>query len=1216
MNRAVATVGILLLATGATWWVVSREEKRVGTVSTAVARGAYATIVGMVVQDGRPGAARVEIRAIPGRARGMAAFGPEGLDEALGCPIPLPPPVAAVESDAEGRFEAGVPEGKAFEALAVMPDGAIGWSSVEVPAEGARTEVVIDVLPSLLTFEGRVTQADGRPWVGQVAVFPRSATTRFLHRPAVPTDANGHFAVIGLPAGMSSVVAFRPGEIAVTWRGIEVAPSREVTLALPRAEETLFGRVVDAATDAPIAGAKIVGSGGTQYGTVVRWRAAAGPDGEFAGPWSRKGARILVAAEGFAALSLEGFDASEPCEVRLARPATLGGRVLRDSDAAPVAGARVQVLTYLDQERGALLGEAISGADGRYEVAGLPPGPVQVTGRAKGLRLPSSVRKWMLDWNALVGALESGTTTERDLRFLPGAEISGVVTADGRPVPRAIVRIDGPWEARQDLGPEEVAVATDEEGAFRIDGLPPDVTFHLSVAAAARAEETVGPFTLRGGHVTPVAVALAATTPLQVIVLDDATGAPIAGARVREDARGRGAECAATTDAEGRAVLRVRAIGFHAVEAQATGRAARRGWADEGSEGPLTIRLASGRLLAGRVLLPDGSPAAGASVGLETERMPLTFVVAGDDGSFRFDGLESRRYLLRAGLYDPGGSFAAATFVMPHADIVVRLSPQVPSVEDRGAIPLPRGVVLRIVDAQGRLVPRAEAERRVGRDLQRVPVRGGRCRWPTIADDESEVSVWGAADAYGVPLPFAPTRAWVAPESSERVVRLEPESVLDGFVVGPDGSPVLDALVVASWPDRTRAALSRANLPDALATGRTGEKGYFRLGGLPRDDVVLIAISPTASAVPATLRTRQGNDAAWSRVLQLRPGVEPRVLVLDPDGKPLAGATVEVRDARTDAIQPVVLRRADAEGSAVLDRMDPTVPRRLIVRPIGRDDLVTVEHERWLPRDETIRVPRRARIRGRVVDRAGNSIPRAYVARVGRTGWTSAGTGWVLAWNGEFQIEGTEDEPLRLRVTLDGSLATAEATVLARASVSEATIPVDTGLDWRVRIDGPMGAKRSDGRVATAYVGLPAAEAVKATAILAADGVATFRGAHRDAIYSVWMHFPDEGLHVLERGLRWTEEGAETAAHPGLEITGNFRAPRDADDVSIWATCDGLVARGTLAADAASYAIRGLPPGSWTVTASCKARDGTLWRDELTVDAGAPADVVLRPDVR
>src|SRR5207253_961064 len=168
-------------------------------------------------------------------------------------------------------------------------------------------------------------------------------------------------------------------------------------------------------------------------------------------------------------------------------------------------------------------------------------------------------------------------------------------------------------------------------------------------------------------------------------------------------------------------------------------------------------------------------------------------------------------------------------------------------------------------------------------------LREGRATYQAPPDTtEVTVEVTGAQAADGSPLPLGPAKVGpVRMDAGEVEVRLPPEKAITGFVKGPDGKGVRGVLVTAvAAGNEGQARYGSSGNP---SRSRTDADGAFRVGGLGADDVSLLAQAPPEFAPTEPVRSRGG---AIGVEIVLRQGAAAVVTVLDWQGKPVAGASV------------------------------------------------------------------------------------------------------------------------------------------------------------------------------------------------------------------------------------------------------------------------------------------------------------------------------------
>jgi protocatechuate 3,4-dioxygenase beta subunit len=269
-------------------------------------------------------------------------------------------------------------------------------------------------------------------------------------------------------------------------------------------------------------------------GRLVRLRPGDKP--EQGAPWLPG---LVVLAAGFAPYGHECQDLRAESDdvgtLRLRRGASLAGRVL-DESGAPLAGARVQFHADENDEETAppdalaeLLEAALTGKDGRFELAELPAATLRGTASAPG-RLEH-------DWESV--ELKEGEDKELEPIVLGlGGTLAGVVLDPaGRPVAGANVAVlELPIQQRsmpmqyeyyarstRVIVDESRRTVTDAAGRFELRGLPGDS--HSLLAHATGLAWTVQHDLPNGA--TDVELRLGEPGVLEVSVVDSDTHAPI-----------------------------------------------------------------------------------------------------------------------------------------------------------------------------------------------------------------------------------------------------------------------------------------------------------------------------------------------------------------------------------------------------------------------------------------------------------------------------------------------------------------------------------------------------------------------------------------------------------------------------------------------------------------------------------------------------------------
>ncbi|HVF44179.1 MAG TPA: carboxypeptidase-like regulatory domain-containing protein [Pyrinomonadaceae bacterium] len=196
--------------------------------------------------------------------------------------------------------------------------------------------------------------------------------------------------------------------------------------------------------------------------------------------------RLLSAARAAFALTLLLVLCAAQALAQREAPASVAGRV-REGERG-VAGVNVVVMSAESSQRFKPAGRARTDAEGRYRVAGLPPGKYVVTPMA-----PAFV---LLDVSSFPPGkpltLSAGDSVEdTDFRVIRGGVITGRVTdSDGNPVVMEPVRItpEDPKDAQprsRFFGVDERDLSTDDRGVYRVYGIQPG-RYRVSVGGNGR----------------------------------------------------------------------------------------------------------------------------------------------------------------------------------------------------------------------------------------------------------------------------------------------------------------------------------------------------------------------------------------------------------------------------------------------------------------------------------------------------------------------------------------------------------------------------------------------------------------------------------------------------------------------------------------------------------------------------------------------------------
>jgi hypothetical protein len=386
-----------------------------------------------------------------------------------------------------------------------------------------------------------------------------------------------------------------------------------------------------------------------------------------------------------------------------------------------------------------------------------------------------------------------------------------------------------------DTSPPRVATA-DANGAFVFAGLP-SRTFTLEAQFGAL---FAGPVHTRPATTgEPVVLRARPATTLDVEVRSAPEGRPISGATVELRSL---LVRRAGTDASGVARLAGVGPGWRPLRVEAAGFAPAAQMLVVGSAPVqrLTVRLAAGAPVTGRVLAPDGKPVAAARVWARSSSEPFA-AMAPELDSVESDGSGGWRLPALA----PGSYQFAAS----HSDYAPAVSP--PTVV--GRVPL-NGVEMRLA-AAGRLG--GVVHDGDGRPLARVQVRAAAlsrtlpgwssAREAFTTDDgrflltglpRRSVQVVALADDAASPMASADL---ATAASAEVTLVLSIRRTLEGIVVDGRGRPVPEAQVMAT-PVKSGRGLDWELRGLPMLVSDAG--GRFHIAGLPDGEYELRAVPP------------------------------------------------------------------------------------------------------------------------------------------------------------------------------------------------------------------------------------------------------------------------------------------------------------------------------------------------------------------------------------
>jgi RNA polymerase sigma factor (sigma-70 family) len=357
---------------------------------------------------------------------------------------------------------------------------------IVVPPDGGDLTGLVLRLQANHFLAGRVVDSRGEP-ASRVNVSCRSRDDD--HGVHAVTDAKGAFRVEQLPAGPVKVEVYGPG---YAWSVIEgVAVDRDDFVATLSPAGRAAGRVVDGTTGEPIARFRI---------RFVHPRLANGerPVSSYSSEWAEAGRTfddangrfdtgeemmdcgailgLEASAEGYApALAdhvvLTAAPDPDALVIRLHRGGALEGIVVDAGDGKPVVGALVKFVS----EAMPIYSGYDSFASSRPVVRTDESGRFKIDRIAAGsCRLVVEHADYARAIDGPIDVPREGSPTPRTIRLDAGGAIDGVtLTADGRPIADATIRLYGTQDQAADDAMILLVTKSDAAGRFSFRHLPP-----------------------------------------------------------------------------------------------------------------------------------------------------------------------------------------------------------------------------------------------------------------------------------------------------------------------------------------------------------------------------------------------------------------------------------------------------------------------------------------------------------------------------------------------------------------------------------------------------------------------------------------------------------------------------------------------------------------------------------------------------------------------
>ena len=805
----------------------------------------------------------------------------EDYDRALRDPAASDPgPVAVARTGADGVFRLSLPEPGRWTAVArhegrLSATCALGFLATDAQLPQAH-------LPLPTERRILVVNTDGLPAPGaRVAVTgwrgdPRHGA-RFTWQPdarAAWAGADGRAVV---PAASDENLTI----LATADSGFGYARSNAGSTDV--VETKLTGTWVEARwTDAE--GKPTPGIAVTFFPTVPALNA--GPRGEMRVPYQPgQGTLMLSVANETGILGGVRASGQSPLSLQVPAPPTVNGRVL-DGSGKPVAGAWVwsHGVWHKSNEQGA------------YSLrvpTGISTLGVSAPGFAESLvELPQSSAD--LDIVLEPAAALAGRVVDAQGQSLAHVEVTAV------PDSRSPKLLPLRHTMKLHLLPRELTARSDRDGRFRVEGMVPEVTYHLTLdrAGFSRGLSAVAPIQVGENRFVDIELRPGISLSGRIV---DGQQRPVAGARIelipeqppRQTlwAQGPTEPYGALSGKHGHFELADVAAGLFTLKVEADGFAhlVRRGVEPAAGDSVLELGeliLDRGARVWGRVLDEHGQGIEGAHLAVTSADRTATgssvTATTEADGRFVARGAPSGRLNISAWARGYKSARLENITVDVEQPLDLRLETSL-------------GLQGRVVDAEGHGVVGAEvrlqASAKSGWSTARTDSEGN-FAFSNVSAGRVQLSVRHAAGAVG-PV------EWQIPGSEARLV-LAPTASVQGRLSNTQG----DAVAGADIYVRREPPSEDGSPVVAPGANRTGADGRFLLQGLDDGTYRVHARHPDFEPVSGILTVAGGEGPALELVAQRTNPITLKIsgLVLDGAANPVSGAVVHlVRPGEVDS---------------------------------------------------------------------------------------------------------------------------------------------------------------------------------------------------------------------------------------------------------------------------------------------------------------------------
>jgi protocatechuate 3,4-dioxygenase beta subunit len=809
----------------------------------------------------------------------------------------------------------------------------------------------------------------------------------------------------------------------------------------------------------------------------------------------------------------------------------------------------------------------------------------------------------------------------------PGGVVRGRVTdVEGKPVAAADVTLTTQAERKPKDGPSAclVRAKTDGAGSYRVDGVVPGkVTAASALAEGFLVQNAVPP----QAPWTGATVTLHRETTVDLVLWKGGsvtgrvsvagTGAPVADATVwlhRTDggpSRGWTPPLSGATDATGRYRIDGAAVGkwvllpvspSHYLRAAEVGppTAYQPGTASapaeltvvltkEGEVAERDLEMTAGFPVRGRVVDPQGAPAAGAAVrarntglsrvawqwGVQSGSSEEVATTAAD-GTFTIPGLAPRDDWVLVARKEP--------HVGKPSD-PIRVGPGLPVPDVTLALTPGASIHGRVLDADGQPVARASVHYWMGNDNANTTTGAdGAFSFEGVPAGNVQISAWGSGRS--ATLAVADLKAGERREGLE--LRFERAVPLSGTLVDEQGEPVASRSIQAQWQGGNAQVQSADDGTFTFPGVRAGTVSLSVWEWPEQRNTPLGQVEAPASDVRLVFRTRK-TVLVSGRVTG--PGGEtiPLCSVALGGPRPPTWGTGDPNEVVNGEF------RREVEGTPPFD-LSVTAPRDARGRPLNLKSKQARVSDPSSP--VVIVLEPGLEAWGRVVDATDKGVEGVRVAASSVSATTDA--------TGAFALRGLESAEVELSVQPPAAYVR-PAPVRVRAGDRDVTIRLLRGSRIAGRVLGPDGRPRSQVSVQASWNGGSTAGSPDAEGRFKVEGFPD--DAVVDLVFEPYMQPGGENLRQTRvSGVRPGTEDLVVTVETGVSIAGTVLTAdrRPATDVTLTAEradSPGTLRWGPVQADG-TFEIGGLSPGPHVVRAR-RSRSSAAAAEPVRVEAPA-----------